>query len=166
MSESVTPARMSDSSTTGSRFRRCARDAISGTTPPNRACRSVWDATTFDSTRRSSVNTAAEVSSQEVSSARKCMSAGGRGDLRGRERVRQSNVAERLEVVAELHFAYCFRDTGDEPEPVRPVNLAIVRSGHVTVGHEPEVVQTELLARPERFHFLRHLRVGRDEEQV
>ena len=71
MSDRATPARARASSTTGSRFRWCARDAISGTTPPNRACRSVCDATTLDSTRRSSVNTAAAVSSHDVSRARK-----------------------------------------------------------------------------------------------
>src|SRR5438105_3704799 len=59
---------------TGNSRCRCARAATSGTTPPKRACRSVCEATTLDRITRSSVKTAAAVSSQEVSMARKCMS--------------------------------------------------------------------------------------------
>src|SRR5207244_11788572 len=68
---SVTPAVRRASSMTGSSRWRWARAATSGTTPPKRACRSVCEAMTFDRTRGSSVNTAAAVSSQEVSMARK-----------------------------------------------------------------------------------------------
>src|SRR5437660_754672 len=60
---------------TGSSRCRCARAAISGTTPPKRACRSVCEATTLARTRGSSVKTAAAVSSQEVSMARKWVTA-------------------------------------------------------------------------------------------
>ena len=71
ISSSRTPAWRSASSMTGSSRCRWARAATSGTTPPKRACRSVCEATTLDSTRGSSVKTAAAVSSQEVSMARK-----------------------------------------------------------------------------------------------
>src|SRR5690242_3266998 len=58
---------------TGKSRRRWARAATSGTTPPKRACRSVCEAMTLERTTGSSVNTAAAVSSQEVSIARKCI---------------------------------------------------------------------------------------------
>src|SRR5512135_2488899 len=45
----------------------CCREATSGNTPPNWACRSICDATTLDKMTRSSSTTAAAVSSQEVS---------------------------------------------------------------------------------------------------
>ena len=48
----------------------CARLAISGTTPPKRACRSTWLDTIDERTRRPSSTTAAAVSSHDVSSAR------------------------------------------------------------------------------------------------
>src|SRR5262249_36339282 len=61
------------SSIVGKRRCKCARAATSGTTPPNLACKSVWDAMTLARMRRSSVKTATAVSSQEVSMARKFM---------------------------------------------------------------------------------------------
>src|SRR5262249_50915441 len=67
------PACCSASSMTGSNRCRCARAATSGTTPPKRACRSVCEAITLARTAGSSVKTAAAVSSQEVSMARKYM---------------------------------------------------------------------------------------------
>src|SRR6266496_136230 len=61
------PARSSASSISG--FKACtwAREATSGTTPPNRACRSVWLATRLARTIRPSWMTATAVSSHEVS---------------------------------------------------------------------------------------------------
>ena len=44
-----------------------AREAISGTTPPNSACRSTWEDTTLDTTSDPPMTTAAAVSSQLVS---------------------------------------------------------------------------------------------------
>src|SRR4051794_37083139 len=46
---------------------RCARLAISGTTPPNRACRSTWLETTDERTVRPPQTSAAAVSSHDVS---------------------------------------------------------------------------------------------------
>ena len=45
----------------------------------------------------------------------------------------------------------------NEPQPPRPVELALVRRHLLAVADQPEVVQPELLARPERLHLLRHL---------
>ena len=42
------PARVRASSITGRICRTCAREAISGTTPPNRSCRSICEATTLE----------------------------------------------------------------------------------------------------------------------
>ena len=61
------PADSSASRTTGETSSRWRRDATSGTTPPKRACRSACDDTTDESTRPSSVTTAAAVSSHDVS---------------------------------------------------------------------------------------------------
>ena len=55
---------------TGTTFSRWCRDAISGTTPPKRACSSACEETTLAAIRPSSVTSAAAVSSQEVSSPR------------------------------------------------------------------------------------------------
>ena len=60
-------ARERASSITGMIRSTCARDATSGTTPRQRACKSSWLATTLDSTSRARVTTAAAVSSQVVS---------------------------------------------------------------------------------------------------
>src|SRR5438270_11112527 len=68
---SCTPAFASASSTTGSSRCKWARAATSGTTPPKRACKSVCEATMLDRTTGSAVKTAAAVSSQDVSRARK-----------------------------------------------------------------------------------------------
>ena len=46
---------------------RCLRDAISGTTPPNFLCISIWVEMIFDKISRPSLTTAAAVSSHEVS---------------------------------------------------------------------------------------------------
>src|SRR5579862_5079085 len=67
ISPSVVPASSSASPMTSLTSSRCARDAISGTTPPYRACRSTWLDTTDDCTNRPSSTTAAAVSSHEVS---------------------------------------------------------------------------------------------------
>src|SRR4030065_372008 len=45
----------------------CCLEATSGLTPPNGACKSIWEATTLERIRRPSSTTAAAVSSQEVS---------------------------------------------------------------------------------------------------
>ncbi len=45
----------------------CSREAISGTTPPNTRCRSIWEATTEESICLPSSTIAAAVSSQELS---------------------------------------------------------------------------------------------------
>ncbi len=66
-SSSVAPAPASASSITGATSSRCRRDATSGTTPPNRACSSACEATTFARISPSSVTTAAAVSSHDVS---------------------------------------------------------------------------------------------------
>jgi hypothetical protein len=69
MSSSVASARASASSITAFTSSRWWREAISGTTPPKRAC-TPCDETTFARTSPASVTTAAQVSSQEVSIAR------------------------------------------------------------------------------------------------
>ena len=61
------PASTSASATTGVSSSTWARLAISGTTPPKRAWRSIWLATTDDRTRVARSTTAAAVSSHEVS---------------------------------------------------------------------------------------------------
>lgn len=61
----VMPARRSAVSTTGTMFCWWARDASSGTTPPNSSC-TLCDAMTLDSSRPSRI-TAAEVSSHDDS---------------------------------------------------------------------------------------------------
>ena len=53
-----------------------AREAISGTTPPKRRCRSSCEATTKALTSSRSVTIAAAVSSQVVSMVRRCMERG------------------------------------------------------------------------------------------
>src|SRR5687767_3555178 len=58
----------------------CAREAISGTTPPNGPCSSSWVATTLPSTCRESVTTAAAVSSQVVSKRRSVECGAGSGE--------------------------------------------------------------------------------------
>src|SRR5262245_33244394 len=83
------PACFSASSMTGKRRCKCARAATSGTTPPKRACRAVCEATTLARIRGSSVKTAAAVSSQEVSIARKYISDGHRPCSRWIARIRQ-----------------------------------------------------------------------------
>ena len=67
MSANERSARRSVSSITGRMRSRCAREAISGTTPPKRRCRSSCEATTEARTSSRSVTTAAAVSSQVVS---------------------------------------------------------------------------------------------------
>src|SRR4051794_11559427 len=62
-----TPASTSASATTGVSSSRWARLAISGTTPPKRACRSTWLDTTDDRTVRPPHTRAAAVSSHDVS---------------------------------------------------------------------------------------------------
>ena len=66
-SPSSTPASTSASAITSSISSTCARLAISGTTPPKRACRSTWLDTTDERTSRPSSTTAAAVSSHDVS---------------------------------------------------------------------------------------------------
>jgi len=58
--------------TTGIKFRRCSRAASSGTTPPYSACSLICEETALDKTRPSRT-TAALVSSQEVSRAKRVM---------------------------------------------------------------------------------------------
>src|SRR6478672_2327484 len=72
-SETSAPASPSACSKVTGRFSRCARAAISGTTPPYGACAASCDETTFDSTRPSPSSTATDVSSQEVSIPRTSM---------------------------------------------------------------------------------------------
>src|SRR4029079_9857311 len=60
--------------TTGTMFSRWWRETISVTTPPKRAWMSAWVETTFERMRRPSSTTAAAVSSQEVSMARRSSS--------------------------------------------------------------------------------------------
>ena len=64
---SLMPASTRARATTGVSDSTWARLAISGTTPPKRACSSTWLDTTDDSTWRASTTTAAAVSSHEVS---------------------------------------------------------------------------------------------------
>src|SRR5215207_11438300 len=64
---SATPASTSASATTGVSSSTWARLAISGTTPPYLAWRSIWLATTDDRTRVARSTTAAAVSSHDVS---------------------------------------------------------------------------------------------------
>src|SRR2546423_11775777 len=68
---STSPTRISASfiarSIIGLMASTCAREATSGTTPPNRSCRCVWLETRFARTHRPSSTTATAVSSQEVS---------------------------------------------------------------------------------------------------
>src|SRR3954454_4488242 len=64
---SLMPASTSARATTGVSSSTWARLAISGTTPPKRACSSTWLLTTDDSTSRASTTTDAAVSSHEVS---------------------------------------------------------------------------------------------------
>src|SRR5919197_498000 len=66
-SPKLTPATSSARSSSGLRTSTCARDASSGTTPPNRSWTSTWLATRFDRSFRPSSTTATAVSSQEVS---------------------------------------------------------------------------------------------------
>src|SRR5439155_552424 len=82
-SPSLTPARASASSTTGTITSRWRREANSGTTPPYGAWTSSWEATTLDRIRRPSATTAAAVSSQELSMPRTFIAPVG-----GRERPR------------------------------------------------------------------------------
>src|SRR5208283_578968 len=70
-----TPASRNAVCTTGIKFRRCSRAASSGTTPPYSACNLICEETTLDKTRPSRT-TAALVSSQEVSRAKRVMRAG------------------------------------------------------------------------------------------
>ena len=65
-----TPASRSAVCTTGIKFRRCSRAASSGTTPPYSACSLICEETALDKTLPSRT-TAALVSSQEVSRARR-----------------------------------------------------------------------------------------------
>ena len=58
------PAFLSASSTTGSTLSTCARDAISGTTPPYIACSGICEEITEEITCRPSRTIAAAVSSQ------------------------------------------------------------------------------------------------------
>src|SRR2546421_3983628 len=67
MSESSRPASISAWAMTGLTSSRWARLAISGTTPPKRAWRSLWLATTDDFRATPSSTTPTAVSSQEVS---------------------------------------------------------------------------------------------------
>src|ERR1700722_15442766 len=69
ISSPVTPASTRACSTTGVSRATWARPAISGTTPPNRACRSTWLDTTEESTVRPSSTPAAAASSHDVSMA-------------------------------------------------------------------------------------------------
>src|SRR5207244_8354897 len=62
-----TPDSTSTSATTGVSSCTWARLATSGTTPPKRACRSIWLDTTEDSTSEPLATTAAAVSSHDVS---------------------------------------------------------------------------------------------------
>ena len=73
ISASVKLARWRVSWITGKMRSRCAREAISGTTPPKRWCSSSWEATTEALTSSRSVTIAAAVSSQVVSMVRRCM---------------------------------------------------------------------------------------------
>src|SRR6266567_339665 len=61
------PASVRASVSSGLTFSRWAREAISGTTPPNRSCRWAWLDSRFDRIFRPSSTTATAVSSQEVS---------------------------------------------------------------------------------------------------
>src|SRR6266540_2328019 len=77
------PARSSASSMSGFRVCTWAREATSGTTPPNRACRSAWLATRLARTIRPSWMTATAVSSHEVSMPRTLMGARSRANAVG-----------------------------------------------------------------------------------
>src|SRR4051812_3158912 len=67
MSSKPAPASTSASATTSPTSSACARLAISGTTPPKRACRSTWLDTTLERMSWPSSTIAAAVSSQLVS---------------------------------------------------------------------------------------------------
>ena len=67
ISSSAMPACTMASAITGFSISTWARDAISGTTPPKRAWRSIWLEITDESCVRPSRTTAAAVSSQELS---------------------------------------------------------------------------------------------------
>src|SRR5882757_5748598 len=67
MSRRVRLAFARASRTTGTIWRRCSREASSGTTPPYRRWMSIWEATTLERISRPSATTAAAVSSQEDS---------------------------------------------------------------------------------------------------
>ena len=69
-SSRLAPASARASSTTGITSSRWWRDAISGTTPPKRACRCACDETTFERISPAPVTSAAAVSSQLVSTPR------------------------------------------------------------------------------------------------
>src|SRR5262245_52680206 len=84
---SFTPASLSARSMTGLMTSRCRREASSGTTPPHGACRASWEATTSERMRRPSANTAAAVSSHEVSMPRTIMSYQGLKAREGRRLV-------------------------------------------------------------------------------
>ena len=78
MRRSSTPASTTARATTGMMSSTWARLAISGTTPPNWACRSIWLDTTDDRTSVPPITTAAAVSSQLVSIPSTTVSASGR----------------------------------------------------------------------------------------
>ena len=70
MSARVRPAFSSALRVTPQTASVCAREAISGTTPPYSLCISTCEATTLESSVRPSSTTAAAVSSQELSKPR------------------------------------------------------------------------------------------------
>jgi hypothetical protein len=67
MLRAIAAAKRNAARTTGTIARRCSRLANSGTTPPNRACVAICEATTEDSVRAPRSTTAAAVSSHELS---------------------------------------------------------------------------------------------------
>ena len=69
------PASERASVSKGLMFSRWAREATSGTTPPNRSCRWAWLEMRFERTWRPSSTTATAVSSHDVSNPRTRMTA-------------------------------------------------------------------------------------------
>src|SRR6266581_1661630 len=131
------PARARASSTSGDSTSTCAREASSGTTPPNRPCMSIWLATRLTSTSVPSSTIATAVSSQEVSIPR---TFNGRApSLRvlgraGHDLVQELLVLRRVHVVhphdqgvlAGLLVVVLAHPDGPEPEPpVQPLGAPV-----------------------------------------
>src|SRR3990170_77315 len=140
MSANRQPARSRASARSGFSASTCARLASSGTTPPKRACRSVWLEMRFDRATRSST-TATAVSSQEVSIPR-TFTTRSRADALGEpaHEVPKHPAALRLADVVEPHDERVLVDLlvvvlphADRAEPEPPVHAlpTPVRDAHL-----------------------------------